>query len=68
MKSGAVPSVQSRLPARAAAQRAAGPDDRVRCKFCDQGLFPGEVFTNPRQCCKDGFLADAAAIAKEKWP
>lgn len=67
-KSGAATHVKSRLPARPAEQRAGGPDGNIRCKFCDHGLLPGEVFTNPRQCCKEGFLADAASIAKEKWP
>ncbi len=62
------PSVQRRPPARPAEQRSGGPDNKIRCMFCDQGVLPGEVFETPRQCCKAGFLADAEWIAKERWP
>jgi hypothetical protein len=45
-----------RIQPRAADDRV--PDIHVRCRFCDSGLLPGEVFDKPRECCEQGRKAD----------
>lgn len=48
----------SRRPPRSASERAAGPDDVIRCSLCDWQLVDGEGVTRTRPCCPEGLKSD----------